>query len=129
MKYYFKATMEGGKSKYDPAFVYHEGINTHPNPDKSNVVCGNGIHLAVTIEDALYYASQAKEFYLARPIGKIYGRDDTKIRVGKCRLWRIPDELVKAYDEAEAIAMKAYAEAIATAWKAMIREQYMKEAK
>ncbi len=122
MKYYIKATRGNGVSGFDPKFIYHEGINIHPNPDTSYKVCSDGIHLAVDIMTARNYVSEAIEFYLARPIGKIYGRDSNKIRVGKCRLWRIPDDFVKAYNEAIATAWKAYNEAIATAWKALINK-------
>ena len=121
MKYYFKATLDGGQSGYDPTYIHHEGINKHPNPDKSNQVCSTGVHLAVSLEEARRYVEAATEFYLAKPIGKIYGRDDTKIRVGDYYLWRIPADLIKVYEEARDKAWEVYVEAEAQARK--VREE------
>ena len=120
MKYYFKATLRGGRSGYDPTYIHHEGINEHPNPDKSDKVCSAGIHLAVSLREARSYVPGATEFYVAKPIGKIYGRDETKIRVGKYHLWRIPADLLKVYKEAEAPARKVYKEAEAQARKVYV---------
>ena len=110
-KYYFKATLDGGRSGYDPAYIHHEGINVHPNPDTSDRVCSHGVHLATTIEGARSYVSYATEVYLACPIGKIYARGDDKIRVGKYRLWLIPQDLLRAYEEARAPAETVLIEA------------------
>jgi len=122
MKYYFKATRDGGVSGHDSNYIHREGINHHPNPDTSDVECGAGVHLAMSIEAALSYVSRATELYLARPIGKIYGRGDDKVRVGAYRLWRVPNDLWKAYQETTATAEKAYQEATATALKALREE-------
>jgi len=125
-KYYFKATLDGGVSGYDPTYIHHEGINKHPNPDKSKQICSAGVHLAISLEVARNYVENATEFYVAKPIGKIYGRDKTKIRVGEYHLWRIPADLLKVYEEATAQAWtpawKVYEEATAQAQQNLIQE-------
>jgi len=126
MKYYFKATLRGGRSGYDPTYIHREGINKHPCPDKSKQICSAGVHLAISLEGARNYVENATEFYVAKPIGKIYGRDKTKIRVGEYHLWRIPADLLKVYDEAMAQAEKVREEALAQAKK--VREEALAQA-
>ncbi len=83
---YYKATKAGGVSCYDATFVYHEGLNVHPNPDKrSERVCptegsGAGICLAKSLRAAKSYGPKATEFYYAEP-GVILGEDSYKVRV------------------------------------------------
>jgi len=85
---YYKATKAKGVSGYDPNFIYHLGINAHPNPDrKSNDACGEGIHLAKSIEIAKSLCSDWKEIYEAKA-GVILGEDSKKIRVASCVLVR-----------------------------------------
>ncbi len=96
-KYFIKATLSGGRSGYDHNFIYHEGENIHPNPDrKSKYECGRGIHLAKTLPFALEYVPNATEFYLAIP-GDILGEGEDKIRTDRCVLWRIPKSLGDDY--------------------------------
>ena len=126
-KYFIKATLEGMTASYDKS-KYQMGENVHPSPDLSNVVCGEGFHLARTITHALDYVPNAKEFYLATP-GKILGADETKVRTDRCTLLlQIPQDYVDAYEKVEASALKAYDKAIAFALKAFsAREAYVKE--
>ena len=126
-KYFIKATLEGMTAGYDKS-KYQMGENVHPSPDLSNVVCGEGFHLARTITHALDYVPYAKEFYLATP-GKILGADETKVRTDRCTLLlQIPQDYIDAYEKVEASALKAYDKAIAFALKAFsAREAYVKE--
>jgi hypothetical protein len=78
-EYYYKGTNKGMVSEYDRRFVYHLGLNVHPDPDKSDVVCGRGIHLAKDVSTVKKYA----EVYRVKA-GIIYGEDYSKIRVGHC---------------------------------------------
>ena len=136
-KYFIKATLEGMTAGYDKS-KYQMGENIHPSPDLSNVVCGEGFHLARTITHALDYVPYAKEFYLATP-GKILGADETKVRTDRCTLLlQIPQDYIddykkveasawEAYEKVEASALKAYDKAIASALKASsAREAYKK---
>ena len=88
---YYKATLVGGVSAFDSSFVYHEGLNMHPNPDKkSMLVCPQkdraaGICLAKTLKAAKKYVPKAIEVYLAEP-GLILAEDDDKVRVAY--FWR-----------------------------------------
>jgi len=85
---YYKATRANGVSGRDSSFVYHLGLNVHPNPDKkSKATCGEGIHLAKTIIAAKKYVPNWKEIYEAKA-GVILGEDDDKIRVTHCFLLR-----------------------------------------
>ena len=122
-KYYIKATLDDGVSGYDNKFKYHLGENVHLKPDmKSNSSCGRGIHLARNILSARGYV-KATEFYLATA-GKILGEDNTKIRTDKCNLLcRIPDNIIKAYDEAELSARKAYDKAVLPDWMAYVEAE------
>jgi hypothetical protein len=95
-KYFIKATLDNGRSGYDPKFVYKEGWNEHPNPNLTSNVCGAGMHLGRTIGDAQSYVPEATEYYLAIP-DKILGRNETKIRTNKVYLWRIPNEIIDDY--------------------------------
>ena len=126
-KYFIKATLKGMTASYDKS-KYRMGENVHPSPDLSNVVCGEGFHLARTITYALDYVPYAKEFYLATP-GKILGADETKVRTDRCTLLlQIPQDYIDAYEKVEASALKAYDKAIAFALKAFsAREAYVKE--
>ena len=126
-KYFIKATLEGMTASYDKS-KYQMGENVHPSPDLSNVVCGEGFHLARTITHALNYVPNAKEFYLATA-GKILGSDETKVRTDRCTLLlQIPQDYIDAYEKVEASALKAYDKAIAFALKAFsAREAYVKE--
>ena len=137
-KYFIKATLEGMTASYDKS-KYQMGENIHPSPDLSNVVCGEGFHLARTITHALNYVPNAKEFYLATA-GKILGSDETKVRTDRCTLLlQIPQDYVddykkeeasawEAYEKVEVSALKAYDKARAFALKAYsAREAYEKE--
>jgi len=137
-KYFIKATLEGMTASYDKS-KYQMGENVHPSPDLSNVVCGEGFHLARTVTHALGYVPNAKEFYLATP-GKILGSDETKVRTDRCTLLlQIPQDYIddykkeeasawEAYEKVEASALKAYDKARAFALKAYsAREAYEKK--
>ena len=126
-KYFIKATLEGMTASYDKS-KYQMGENVHPSPDLSNVVCGEGFHLARTITHALDYVPYAKEFYLATP-GKILGADETKVRTDRCTLLlQIPQDYIDAYEKVEASALKANDKARAFALKAYSAwEAYEKE--
>ena len=88
---YYKATKAKGVSGYDPNFVYHLGMNVHPNPDrKSNDACGEGIHLAKSIETAKRLCNSWKEIYAAEA-GVILGEDRDKIRCASCFILRVID--------------------------------------
>ncbi len=99
--YYLKATRLGGVSFHDANFVYHLGLNVHPNPDKSSVVCGVGIHLAKSLRAAFYYVPKAEEVYLAKP-GPILGEGDDKVRVAYCfiikKLTRKQVDILRTYE-------------------------------
>jgi len=94
---YYKATLAGGESqradKNDSKFVYRLGLNVHPNPDKtSDLPCGEGIHLAKSIETAFIYSPDATEVYEAKP-GVILGEDCDKVRVAYCFITRkVPEK-------------------------------------
>ena len=121
-KYFIKATLEGMTASYDKS-KYQMGENVHPSPDLSNVVCGEGFHLARTITHALDYVPYAKEFYLATP-GKILGADETKVRTDRCTLLlQIPQDYVDDYKKEEASAWEDYYEKKG----ASAREAYKKE--
>lgn len=98
-KFYIKATRDGGQSGRDASFVYHLGINVHPNPDrKSKFACGEGIHLAKTVALAKFYVPTATEFYVAEA-GVILGEDNEKARCASCKLIaKIPKESLSALD-------------------------------
>ena len=116
-KYFIKATLEGMTASYDKS-KYQMGENVHPSPDLSNVVCGEGFHLARTVTHALGYVPNAKEFYLATP-GKILGSDETKVRTDRCTLLvQIPQDYIDDYKKVEASAWEAHEKAIAPAWEA-----------
>jgi len=86
---YYKATRANGVSGRDRTFVYHFGLNVHPSPDKKNKnACGEGIHLAKSIEAAKKYVPNWKEIYEAKA-GVILGEDVDKIRVTHCFLTRL----------------------------------------
>lgn len=86
---YYKATKSHGVSGQDPNFIYHIGVNKHPNPDrKSKDACGIGIHLAKTIEAAKRYVRDWSEIYEAKA-GKILGENSNKVRCTSCELIRI----------------------------------------
>lgn len=95
-QYYIKATLDGGVSGHDSNFIYRLGHNTHPNPDrKSKEACGEGIHLAKTINAAKRYVPKATEFYVTKP-GEILGEDRDKIRVADCDLlFQVPKSQLK----------------------------------
>ena len=106
-KYFIKATLEGMTASYDKS-KYQMGENVHPSPDLSNVVCGEGFHLARTITHALNYVPNAKEFYLATA-GKILGSDETKVRTDRCTLLlQIPQDYIDDYKKEEASAWEDY---------------------
>lgn len=85
-KYYIKATKVDGVSGRDPSYRYTLGQNVHPAPDrKSHEACGEGIHLAKTLEMAKRYVPLAKEFYVAEA-GVILGEDEDKVRCASCNL-------------------------------------------
>jgi len=86
---YYKATRANGVSGRDPLFIYHIGINIHPNPDRKNTAaCGIGIHLAKTIDIAKKYVPGWKEIYEAKA-GVILGEDKEKVRCASCQLTRL----------------------------------------
>ena len=132
-KYFIKATLEGMTASYDKS-KYRMGENIHPSPDLSNVVCGEGFHLARTITHALEYVPYAKEFYLATA-GKILGADETKVRTGRCTLLlQIPQDYIDDYKKEVASAWEDYKKEEASAWEdyygkavAFAREVYKKE--
>jgi hypothetical protein len=76
-EHWYKATRKGGVSFRDPTFVYHLGMNVHPEPDKSNTLCSRGIHLA-----------NWEEIYIVEP-GVILAEDDDKARVASCFVIRM----------------------------------------
>jgi len=116
-KYFIKATLEGMTAGYDKS-KYQMGENVHPSPDLSNVVCGEGFHLARTITHALDYVPNAKEFYLATA-GKILGSDETKVRTDRCTLLvQIPQDYIDDYKKVEASAWEAHEKAVVPAWEA-----------
>jgi hypothetical protein len=86
--YYIKATLKDGVSKWDNTFVYHLGLNVHPDPDKSSVLCSRGIHLAKNLRSAMMLCPSAVEFYLAKP-GVILAEDAEKVRVAYCFLIKL----------------------------------------
>ena len=121
-KYFIKATLEGMTASYDKS-KYQMGENIHPSPDLSNVVCGEGFHLARTITHALNYVPNAKEFYLATA-GKILGADEAKVRTDRCTLLlQIPQDYVDAYKKEEASTWEDYYEKKG----ASAREAYKRE--
>ena len=108
MKYYIKATGEGGKSYYNNNFIYREGYNCHPNPNRGNYVCGEGrIHLANNIEIANKYVKNPEEYYLALPF-EILAKDGEKIAVVDCWLWHIPNDIVLKYNKFKEPAKAEY---------------------
>ena len=114
-KYFIKATLEGMTAGYDKS-KYQMGENVHPSPDLSNVVCGEGFHLARTVTHALGYVPYAKEFYLATA-GKILGSDETKVRTDRCTLLlQIPQDYIDDYEKAAASAWEDYKKEEASAW-------------
>ena len=132
-KYFIKATLEGMTASYDKS-KYRMGENIHPSPDLSNVVCGEGFHLARTVTHALGYVPYAKEFYLATA-GKILGADETKVRTGRCTLLlQIPQDYIDDYKKEVASAWEDYKKEEASAWEdyygkaaAFAREVYEEE--
>ncbi len=81
---YYKATRVSGFSFYDPKFQYHIGQNVHPAPDKTTKeVCGEGIHLAKTLEALKKLQPNYQEIYEASP-GVILAEDDDKLRCASC---------------------------------------------
>ncbi len=116
--YYFKATKDGMVSGYDPDFVHTMGLNKHPNPDReSKDPCGRGVHLAKTFYDALRYVKAAAEVYLVTSTDIIAG-DAEKIRVGEYNvLWRIPQQIIKAYQSKLDALYKEYMYKMGTLYK------------
>ena len=87
MERYFKGTHKNGLSFYDHKFIYHLGLNVHPSPDRSNIICGAGLHLAKSLAALDELAPKAEEIYLAEP-GVILAEDNEKVRVAYCWLRR-----------------------------------------
>ena len=116
MKYYIKATLQGGKSGYDNKFIYREGYNCHPNPIRENYICGEGrIHLANNIEIACKYVINPAEYYLALPF-EIIAEDEEKIAVVDCWLWRIPNDMVLKYNRVKVPARADFERIRDNAW-------------
>ncbi len=84
---WYKATRKFGVSIYDHNFVYSLGMNIHPNPDRSNKLCSQGIHLAKTLEATKRLSKEWEEIYLAEP-GVILAEDEEKARVASCFIIR-----------------------------------------
>ena len=86
---YYKGTRKDGVSFYDRNFIFHLGLNVHPNSDKdSTVLCGEGIHLAKSLEALKDLCPRPVEIYEARP-GVILAEDNIKVRVAYCFLDRL----------------------------------------
>src|SRR3990167_3583707 len=51
----------------------------------ANGACGNGLHLALSIDSALRYVSFPFRILKVRPLSSILGSDNTKIRVAKAQ--------------------------------------------
>lgn len=83
---YYKGTRKGGVSFYDRNFVFHLGLNVHPNPDKNSAtLCGEGIHLAKSLVTLKDLCPRPVEIYEARA-GVILAEDNIKVRVAYCFL-------------------------------------------
>ena len=84
-QYYIKATKDGMKAGYN-GFQHKMGITKHPHPDTTGTICSEGFHMAKSIKDALSYLNNATEFYICKPVGKIYAEDNTKISAGRINI-------------------------------------------
>ena len=123
--YGLKLTHKGGKSDFNPAFVYPEsGEVVCSDADfMSNDSCGKGLHVALSLSGGLSYINQPDEIRLIKLTGKLLGKDTQKARYDKCEvLCVLPVQLYKDYQAKIDQLYKDYQAKVAQLDKKFIRD-------